>query len=79
MDTTLYLLRQQLDRIPPSLFRAIDADIDIVFVGHILSTVQTSLLEGVTGEGVAAGSSRPTLTYDNLVDKIFSSKHVIVL
>ena len=33
----------------------------------------------VTAEGMSAGSSRPTLTYEDLVEKIFSSEHVIVL
>ena len=34
MSATLYLLRQQPNSISPSLFRASDADIDIVFVGY---------------------------------------------
>jgi hypothetical protein len=80
MSTTLYLLRQQPDLISPSLFRASDADIDIVFVEHAAS-IAPSFVKGVvvTAEGMAAGSSRPTLTYEDLVEKIFSSKHVVVL
>jgi hypothetical protein len=80
MSATLYLLRQQPDIISPSLFRASDADIDIVFVGHAVS-IAPSFVKGVvvTTEEMAAGSSRPTLTYEDLVEKIFSSEHVIVL
>jgi hypothetical protein len=80
MSATLYLLRQQLDSISPSLFRASDADIDIVFVGHA-ALIVPAFVKGVvvTAEGMSAGSSRPTLTYEDLVEKIFSSEHVIVL
>jgi hypothetical protein len=80
MSATLYLLRQQPDLISPSLFRASDADIDIVFVGHA-TPIAHSFVKGVvvTAEGIVAGGSYLTLTYDNLVEKIFSSEHVIVL
>ena len=80
MSATLYLLRQQPDLISPSLFRASDADIDIVFVGHAASIAPSSV-KGVVviAEGMAAGGSHSTLTYDDLVEKIFSSEHVMVL
>jgi len=80
MSATLYLLRQQPNSISPSLFRASDADIDIVFVGYA-ALIAPSFMKGVvvTAEGMSAGSSRPTLTYEDLVEKIFSSEHVIVL
>jgi hypothetical protein len=80
MSATLYLLRQQPDLISPSLFRASDADIDIVFIGHTVS-ISRSFVKGVVviAEGMVAGGSHPTLTYDDLVEKIFSSEHVIVL
>jgi len=80
MSATLYLLREQPDLISPSLFRASDADIDIVFVGNAAS-IAPSFVKGVVviAEGMAAGGSHPTLTYDDLVEKIFSSEHVIVL
>ena len=80
MSATLYLLRQQLDLISPSLFRASDADIDIVFVGNAASIAPSFVKGGVViAEEMAAGGSHPTLTYDDLVEKIFSSEHVIVL
>ena len=80
MSAPLYLLRQQPDLISPSLFRASDADMDIVFVEHAAS-ITSSSVKGVvvTAEGMLASDSRQTLTYDDLVEKIFSSEHVIVI
>jgi len=80
MGVTLYLLRQQPDRIPPSLFRIGDADIDVVYLEQATS-VLSSCMEGVTvcGEGTAANGSRSILTYEDLVEKIFSSDHAVVL
>ena len=80
MSATLYLLRQQPDLISPSLFRASDADVDIVFVGHAAS-IAPSFVKGVVviAERMTANGSHPTSTYDDLVEKIFSSEHVIVL
>jgi len=80
MSTTLYVLRQQPDHISPALFRASDADIDVILLEHAAS-IAPSFIEGavVIGEGIAASSSRRALTYADLVEKIFSSKHVIVL
>jgi len=80
MSATLYLLREQPDLISPSLFRASDADIDIVFVGNAASIAPSFVKGGVViAEEMVAGGSHPTLTYDDLVEKIFSSEHVIVL
>ena len=80
MNATLYLLRQQPDRISPSLFRASDTDMDIVFIEHAASITPSSV-KGVvvTAEGMPVSDSRQTLTYDELVEKIFSSEHVIVI
>jgi hypothetical protein len=79
MSATLYLLRQQPDHISSALFRASDADIDVVFVERVIS-IASSYVEGavVTGER-AVGSSREALSYDDLIEKIFSSEHIIVL
>ena len=80
MGTTLYLLRQQPDGISSSLFQASDVDMDIVFVEQAISTGPSSV-KGVivAAEGRAIGSSYPSMTYDDLVEHIFSSEHVIVV
>ena len=80
MGTTLYLLRQHPDHIVHSLFRASDTGIDVVFVDQA-ALMPFSSVKGVelVTEGSAVGRSHPTITYENLVDKIFSSEHVIVL
>jgi hypothetical protein len=80
MGVTLYILRQQYGHTSPSLFDMSDAPIDVVFLEQ--STPQTLLgVEGVmVGEGsITARSSYQPLTYDDLVEKIFFSEHVVVL
>jgi hypothetical protein len=80
MSSTLYLLRQKPEQISPSLFRASEADIDIVFIEEALSIIPSSIKEAiVTAEGMTVSGSRQTLTYDDLVHKIFSSDHIVVL
>ena len=80
MSATLYLLRQQPDSISPSLFRASDTDIDIVFIEHTASITPSSVKGAVvTAEGMLVSDSRQTMTYDNLIEKIFSSEHIIVM
>ena len=59
MSTTLYLLRQQPDRISHSLFSAIDLNMEVVSIEPIMSMIPSS--------------------YDDLIEKIFSSEQVIVL
>jgi len=80
MSTTLYVLRQQPDHISPALFQTSDTDIDVILLEHAAS-LAPSFVEGtvVISEGIAASSSHRALTYGDLVEKIFSSKHVIVL
>ena len=73
MSSTLYLLRQKPEQISPSLFQVSEADIDIVFLEEGSSVIPSSIKE------VVVSGSRPTLTYDDLVHKIFSSDHVVVL
>lgn len=80
MSTTLYLLRHTPDEIPPSLFQASDADIDIVCVEQVSSVVPSSIERGTgLSEKLVSGGSHQTLTYEDLVEKIFSSERVIVL
>jgi hypothetical protein len=80
MTSTLYLLRQKPEQISPSLFQASEADIDIIFIEEASSTIPSSIKGTVvTAEGMTVSGSRQTLTYDDLVDKIFSSDHIVVL
>ena len=80
MSATLYLLRQQPDHISPSLFRASDTDMDIVFIEHTASITPSSV-KGVVviAEGMLVSDSRQTMTYGDLIEKIFSSEHIIVM
>ncbi len=73
MSSTLYLLRQKPEQISLSLFQYGEIDIDIVFLEEGSSVIPSSIKEMVVS------GSRPTLTYDDLVHKIFSSDHVVVL
>ncbi|MEP6958775.1 MAG: hypothetical protein ABI980_08585 [Nitrospirota bacterium] len=80
MSATLYLLRQQPDGISPSLFRASDQDMDIVFIEHATSIAPSSVKGAVvSAEGMMVNDSHQTLTYDDLIEKIFSSEHIIVI
>ena len=80
MSAALYLLRQQPDRISPSLFQSGDTDMDIVFIEKAAAMVPPPIKEVVTvGERVEGIGSHSTLTYEELVEKIFSSDRIIVL
>lgn len=80
MSATLYLLRQQPDYISPALFHVRDLNIDIVFIEQAAS-IASSSIEGavVVDEKIVIDNFRQALTYDDLVERIFSSEHVIVL
>lgn len=80
MSATLYLLRQHPDHIPSSLFLASDINMDIVFVeqGTLIGSFSVKGAV-VTANGIATGHLGSTMTYDDLVEKIFSSEHIIVL
>ena len=57
MSATLYLLRQP-DSISPSLFRASDTDMDIVFIEHTTLITPSSVKDVVvTAEGMLVGGS----------------------
>ena len=80
MGTTLYVLRQHPDRISSSLFRASDTDMDIVFVEQVSSIVPSSVKGiAIAAEGIAVELSHPTMTYDDLIEKVFSSEHIVVI
>jgi hypothetical protein len=53
---------------------------DIVFIEQS-STILSSSVKGVVvpTEGIVVGPSHPMMTYDELVEKIFSSEHIIVV
>ena len=80
MGTTLYLIRQDPNLISSSLFRASDIDMDIVFIEEAIS-IDSSSMKGVVFTALerVVGCLPPTMTYDDLVGKIFSSEHVIVI
>ena len=80
MGATLYVLRQPLDRIPTSIFRTSDSDMDIVFVEQAASMVP-SFVKGlvVAAEGMAVGRSQLTITYEDLIEKVFSTEHIVVV
>ena len=80
MGTTLYILRQQPDHISPSVFQMSDTNIDVIFMEQGTS-LTASDVEGVAvGEvGAMDGGSRRTLTYDDLIERIFSSERVVVV
>jgi hypothetical protein len=80
MSATLYLLRQQPEYISPALFLGSDTEKDIVFIEHPASVSPSTMNEIVmTLEKTVVSESAETLTYDDLVEKIFSSAHVIVI
>ena len=80
MGTTLYLLRQHPDLISSSLVRASDTDMDFVFLEQAASIVPSSVKGIVVAtEGISVGLSHPTMTYDDLIEKIFSYEHIIVV
>jgi hypothetical protein len=80
MGTTLYVLRQHPNRISSAIFRSTDAQTDVVFVEQAISKAPSSV-NGfvVTTEETVVGFSHPTMTYDEFVEKIFSSEHIIVV
>jgi hypothetical protein len=80
MSATLYILRQRPEQISPSLFLGSDTEKDIVFIEHLVSVSPSSLKKIVMKpEKTVVSDSSQTLTYDDLVEKIFSSAHVIVI
>lgn len=80
MCTTLYILRQQPDHISPSVFQMSDTNIDVIFMEQDTSITPSGVEEVTVGEvGARDGGSRRALTYDDLIEKIFSSEHVVVV
>lgn len=80
MGTTLYLLRQHPDRISPSLFRGGEVETEVVFLDQGFSTPPYSVIGTVISDKkMTMSHSNPSLTYEDLVKKIFSSERVVVI
>ena len=80
MGATLYILRQQYDRISPSLFHMTDTDIDIVFMDQVTSLIPSGEEGAKNSQDSTVVSGSPLiLTFDDLIEKIFSAEHVVVL
>lgn len=80
MSATLYLLRQQPDHFSSALFQVSDINVDIVFIEQATSIASSFIGGDVdTGERTMIDGLEQALTYDDLVEKIFSSEHVVVL
>ncbi|MEY4703909.1 MAG: hypothetical protein RL042_105 [Nitrospirota bacterium] len=80
MENTLYILRQHPDSISSSIFQASDEGGDIVFIERASVSVPSSVKGFLVADGGRAGNSTHSpMTYDDLVEKIFSSEHVIVV
>lgn len=79
MDKILYLLRRHPDRISSSLFRATDGEMDVVLIEEAASSLSSIKGKVFLLKESSIGDSRSTWTYDELVEKIFSTEHVIVI
>jgi hypothetical protein len=80
MTSTLYILRQQPNVISLALFQQDEADMEAVFIEQALPIPSFGIKGSiVSDEKVAGGGSVPTMTYDDLVKKIFSFDHTVVL
>ena len=79
MSATLYLLRRQPESISPSLCQVSDTDQDVVRVEHLVTATSSPKGVAVGSEKVLVGNSPQTLTFEDLIEKIFSSTHVVVI
>lgn len=80
MASTLYILRKQPSAISPTLFQPGEADMEVVFIERV-PLIPPFFENGsfVSNKKVAVESSVPTITYDDLIMKIFSFEHIVVL
>ena len=80
MSRTLYLLRREPEDISPALFRVSDTENDIVLLNQLVPRTCASVKgTAVNSEQMVVTDSPGTVTYDELIEKIFSSSHVIVI
>lgn len=77
MNTTLYLLRQPIERVNQAVFLPSESEGDVV----LLEEAVTSVLSHSKGKvfSLVENSRHPFLSYDDLVQKIFQVDHVIVV
>lgn len=79
MNSFLYLLRRPPDQIPDALFRPSEALGDVVLLEAATSSVM-SVPHGIVLRLKHDGArDEGTLTYDELVHKIFDSERVMVI
>ena len=76
MKKTLYLLRKPLDRVDPALFVASHSEGDVVLLDPALAPFPHST-GTVLSLGIEHGNR--TISYDDLVRKIFESDTTIVI
>ena len=79
MSRTLYLLRQEPENISPALFRVSDAENDIVLINQLVPRTCASVGGTAVNSGKLLVTDSAVTTYDELIEKIFSSSHVIVI
>lgn len=77
MKKILYLLRQPVDRIDPSLFLPSESHGDVVLLHQ--NAIVPFPYEGGTVFSVSSTESQTGLSYDDLVKKIFQSDRTIVI
>lgn len=79
MSPFLYLLRRPPDQIPDALFRASDALGDVVLLEAAASSVVSVPHGLVLRLEQDRARDEGTLTYDELVEKIFATERVMVI
>ena len=77
MNTTLYLLRQPVERVNHAVFLPSESEGDVV----LLEEAGSSVFSHSKGEvfSLEENSRHSVLSYDNLIQKIFEVDHVIVV
>ena len=77
MKKMLYLLRKPVDRVDPSLFLPSESQGDVVLLHQ--DAIIPFPYEGGTVFSVSSTESQNSLSYDDLVKKIFQSDRTIVI
>lgn len=77
MRKTLYLLRKAIDQVNPAVFLPSENQGDVVLMEE--SGVVTFPYSGGRVFSLKAGVTDMSLTYDDLVKKIFEYEHTVVI